>query len=217
MHRLPSISEALEEFQHASRRVSRAGGRATRVAGQVVNRSQRAAKRAAEEQMQKYLAHERLLVLFFRSRGSKLPRVIDPMARWRMWWRWFGVLLLLLHCTALTLSAWARYRCGADSGPLLHIDSSQCIAKQGDYGYRRTLVAEATRIAVQIFSAGELWLGVQTARSMRGLHSTSPVRQFQYGEKILRLGPVADLSPQSARSHSVNPTLQVRLSGRSVG
>lgn len=167
--------------------------------------------------MQKYLAHERLLVLFFRSRGSKLPRVIDPMARWRMWWRWFGVLLLLLHCTALTLSAWARYRCGADSGPLLHIDSSQCIAKQGDYGYRRTLVAEATRIAVQIFSAGELWLGVQTARSMRGLHSTSPVRQFQYGEKILRLGPVADLSPQSARSHSVNPTPQVRLSGRSVG
>ena len=154
--------------------------------------------------MQKHLAHERPL-LFAAAGRSCRESPPDEVARGGAGSR------PPPPCTAQLSRPHGPATHGADSGPLLHIDSSQCIAKQGDYGYRRTLVAEATRIAVQTFSAGELWLGVQTARSMRGLHSTSPVRQFQYGEKILRLGPVADLSPQSARSHSVNPTPQARL------
>ena len=45
----------------------------------------------------RYQLHERLLLLWYSRRSDKLEgkegKLFDPLARWRTWWRFFGVVL----------------------------------------------------------------------------------------------------------------------------
>ena len=60
----------------------------------------------------KYKAHEYFLERFLtrheRAAGTSL---FHPLARWRSYWRWLGVLLLLAHGALFTSASWAHYRC----------------------------------------------------------------------------------------------------------
>lgn len=114
------------------------------------------------EMANKYLAHERLLVLLFTQR-QRLPVLADPLARWRTGWRILGVVLLLLNAAAISATSWAHYRCGA-AGPLLR-DEDGC-SDRGSYGKWRADVARSSGLCVRAFSAGELLLGLTTASAM---------------------------------------------------
>ena len=102
-----------------------------------------------------------------------MPKLIDPLARWRTAWRWLGVFLLLLNCTAQCADSWARYRCD-EAGPLLHVESCS------DYGRHRAHIASGLGTAVQVFSLGELMLGLGTAHA---LPSASP-SLLRYGTSV---------------------------------
>ncbi|KAL1523304.1 hypothetical protein AB1Y20_018250 [Prymnesium parvum] len=109
----------------------------------------------------KYLAHERLLVLLF-SKRNRIPVLIDPLSRWRAVWRAFGFLLLVFNAAAVSSFAWADYRC--EGGPLLR-DERECIN-----AHRRTLVTFASGMCVQLFSIAEVLLGLATALSIPTTH-----------------------------------------------
>ena len=76
----------------------------------------------------RYQLHERLLFLWYSRRADvALQRggwLTDPLARWRMWWRSLGVLMLLVHTACLGASSWVAYRCDAD--PLCDLHDRHC-------------------------------------------------------------------------------------------
>ena len=139
----------------------------------IVEDGRRALKVAIRHHRAEYIVHERLLLIFLSRKTKKMPKLMDPLARWRTAWRWLGVLLLLLNCTAQCADSWARYRCD-EAGPLLHVESCS------DYGRHRAHIASGLGTAVQVFSLGELMLGLGTAHA---LPSASP-SLLRYGTSV---------------------------------
>ena len=100
----------------------------------------------------RYHAHETLLVLFL-SKKTEVPKLVDPLSRWRAWWRGLGVVLLLVNAVAMASHAWADYRC--EGGPLLR-DEGGCVARDV-----RARYAKASGTSVRLFAAGEVALGTR--------------------------------------------------------
>ena len=60
-------------------------------------------------------AQEQLLYFFYTTRGAlaattRLDYLTDPLALWRIYWRWFGIVLLLCNASLLLAVGWARHR-----------------------------------------------------------------------------------------------------------
>ena len=180
----------------------------------------------------RYQLHERLLLLWYSRRSDKLEgkegKLFDPLARWRTWWRFFGVLLLLAHCACAGLSAWVSYRCDAD--PSCNLNERRCpdvtewlkmpdrlaLLRPGTgslYGCRRDLIAQMSAYAVRAFSAVEIGLGLRTGLSMirrsilggGGAQTAERRTQWAYGTSVgvigfalLLLDAILLLSPERA-------------------
>ena len=131
----------------------------------------------------RYALHEQLLLLWFsrhdgdRDRNSHRFALANPLSVWRAWWRWAGVLLLLLHGVSAGAGAWVYFRC--DSDPLCERACPTEVTEWASYmlsprpgtgvlyGCRRELALEVSTHAVRAFAAGEVALGMLTASTMR--------------------------------------------------
>ena len=56
-----------------------------------------------------------LLYFFYTTRDAlaattRLDYLTDPLALWRIYWRWFGIVLLLCNASLLLAVGWARHR-----------------------------------------------------------------------------------------------------------
>jgi len=88
-----------------------------------MRRVARRAKGTAEQLQTKALqvahAQEQLLYFFYTTRDAlaattRLDYLTDPLALWRIYWRWFGIVLLLCNASLLLAVGWARHRCEVD-------------------------------------------------------------------------------------------------------
>mmetsp|Transcript_45167 Transcript_45167/g.118536 ORF Transcript_45167/g.118536 Transcript_45167/m.118536 type:complete len:549 (-) Transcript_45167:96-1742(-) len=115
-------------------------------------------------------AQEQILYLLYKTRTSRrrVSWLTDPLAAWRIYWRWIGIVLLMLNASLLLNAGWHRHRLEAD--PLrvwpLRCDGTQdgtmspadCSASS----LHERLVAQSGS-AVQAFSIAELALSLRMA------------------------------------------------------
>ena len=113
---------------------------------------------------------EQLLFLLYTTRHRSRRRVgwlTDPLALWRIFWRWLGIVLLLLNSTLLLRAAWHEYRCDMDplcAQPLCDVRPTTQRERQEQWKLcAPALLAARSGSAVQIFSVAELLLGLRTA------------------------------------------------------
>ena len=113
---------------------------------------------------------EQLLFLLYTTRHRSRRRVswlTDPLALWRIFWRWLGIVLLLLNSTLLLRAAWHEHRCDMDPlcvQPLCDVRPSTPRERQQQWKLcAPALLAARSGSAVQIFSVAELLLGLRTA------------------------------------------------------
>ena len=139
---------------------------ARRLASGVTAKVQRTAR--AQEQLLYWLYKTRET----RRRGS-WSSFTDPLAGWRLYWRWAGIVLLLVNASLLLLAGWHRHRREA-AGWHQHVPiapSERLVSPSG------TLV--------QAFSLAEMLLGLCTAAGVGGLRAQGYRRG--YGGWLLTL------------------------------
>lgn len=72
-------------------------------------------------------AQEQILYLLYktRSRRRRVGWLTDPLAAWRIYWRWVGIVLLMLNAALLLYAGWHRHRLEADP---LYVWPARCHA-----------------------------------------------------------------------------------------
>ena len=149
-----------------------------------------------------YAMHELFLDNFLarheRLEGKRLW-LFNPLSPARVAWRWWGVVLLLLHVALVAPAAWVRYRCeqstsfGLSRDPQCDVHHRRCptlrewallplresvsllrttTTTPWGYGCRRELLEHAVSGGVRVFSATELMLGLSAATRAKA----SPLR-----------------------------------------
>ena len=168
-----------------------------------------------EDAKGRYELHEKLLFQFYSRRSASLERgkrfwLTDPLAKWRMWWRSLGVMMMLFHAVCAAASSWVAYRCAAD--PLCNLNTRDCpdlwtwaampfdklVVLPLGLGCRRDLVVKISATAVRAFSAIEIILGVGTGLAMFNpfhIEPTKPMAPFATGPRA-KASPLVD-KPQT--------------------
>ena len=82
------------------------------------NKLRRAARALTTKARQSQHAQEQVLYLLYVTRSSRERGTVgwltDPLAAWRLYWRWAGILLLLLNSFLLLAAGWVRHRAESD-------------------------------------------------------------------------------------------------------
>ena len=82
------------------------------------NKLRRAARALTTKARQSQHAQEQVLYLLYVTRTSRERGTVgwltDPLAAWRLYWRWAGILILLLNSFLLLAAGWVRHRTESD-------------------------------------------------------------------------------------------------------